>query len=801
MKLNKILFGTLMIAAAGLLFSCSSKDDDNGGGNEINNGEREKEVKGEMKKAELLGFVMDTNGSPLAGVKVGSGTAVTTTDASGAFALANIEVVKGRTVVDFKKDGYFDVVRSFTEADKDKWEVVMVSRSNSAITDNSTYASVDNQTLSTTDGMQVKLPADAYKNAETGKDYTGVVKTEMLYLDPDDDNFATMMPGGDLAAVDADNKTVQLVSYGMTKVEMTDNSGNKLQLKDGKEAELTFPIPESLKDNTPNQIPLWSFNESTGLWEEEGLATLQNGVYVGTVKHFSWVNLDWPESRVTVIIKVKTKKGTLVPWTVVHVGQTTCTTNSQGEAQCYIPENTDVKIWVDSEDYGDYTPIVSIDVHGAAGGGTIRQELILPDLAYVKGKVVNTSGSPLSTVWITYGGQQTKYYHTDLDGSFQILAPKDYRGKAKLKIRAFNGEIFTKDITLNGSDVDLGDIDINAKIDPDNGQGGIVYVSLNTGDKKTYELPVYLSSNNSLASGAIIIDNTFIITNEDEYDSDDIDWDDPNFQMTRWFFESDNYDRTTGTAQGYFSYMIEGQKGHTNAYTSEANFTVAFKGNQFVLDMDGTGFFYTEEMMQGDDFDWNTPNASFVGGGLAYNILMSGETKKPFYKATAPSFMPFLPGTTQYPIGIVFTSNYFQNGAQAYANGTNDDFNKLIAEADKNLTQANGWTKYVEDVGEGSGIGGNGEVTRYEEISYYNASAGKVLTIEFDPWAKWSDDYLNETSSAYNFDAPISVYAVEGLTVDQSNSFYQSQYQYKSKKRAAVKKFTAMKNKLASFFK
>ena len=88
---------------------------------------------------------MDTNGSPLAGVKVGSGTAVTTTDASGAFALANIEVVKGRTVVDFKKDGYFDVVRSFTEADKDKWEVVMVSRSNSAITDNSTYASVDNQ--------------------------------------------------------------------------------------------------------------------------------------------------------------------------------------------------------------------------------------------------------------------------------------------------------------------------------------------------------------------------------------------------------------------------------------------------------------------------------------------------------------------------------------------------------------------------------------------------------------------------------------------------------------------------------
>jgi hypothetical protein len=100
----------------------------------------------------------------------------------------------------------------------------------------------------------------------------------------------------------------------MTKVEMKDNAGNALQLKDGKEAQLTFPIPESLKDKTPNQIPLWSFNESTGLWEEEGIATLQNGVYVGTVKHFSWVNLDWPETRVTVNIKVKTTTGKVVPW-------------------------------------------------------------------------------------------------------------------------------------------------------------------------------------------------------------------------------------------------------------------------------------------------------------------------------------------------------------------------------------------------------------------------------------------------------------------------------------------------------
>ena len=62
MKLNKILFGTIMIATVGLMFSCSSDDDKGGGGNN-NQGEREVEVKGEMKKAELLGFVKDVDGN------------------------------------------------------------------------------------------------------------------------------------------------------------------------------------------------------------------------------------------------------------------------------------------------------------------------------------------------------------------------------------------------------------------------------------------------------------------------------------------------------------------------------------------------------------------------------------------------------------------------------------------------------------------------------------------------------------------------------------------------------------------
>lgn len=792
MKLNKILFGTFMIATVGLMLSCSSKDDDNGGGNNNggNNGGNT-EVNGEMKKAELLGFVSDTEGKPLAGVTVNSGTETATTDASGSFALANIEVVQGRTVVVFKKDGYFDVVRSVTKADKDKWEVVMVSRYNSTITDNATYSAASSQTLSTNDGMEVKLPSDAYKNAETGKDYNGLVNTEMLYLNPDDDNFATMMPGGDLAAVDADNKTVQLVSYGMTKVEMTDNSGNKLQLKDGKEAELTFPIPESLKDNTPNQIPLWSFNEKTGLWEEEGLATLQNGVYVGKVKHFSWVNLDWPESRVTVIIKVKTKKGTLVPWIRVHVGQTTCTTNAQGEAQCYIPENTDVRIWVDSQDYGDYSPVVSVDVQGQAGATTIRQDLVLPDIPYVKGKIVNKEGSALSTVWIAYGGNETKYYHTDLEGKFSIMAPTGYTGPATLKIRASNGEYFSKSFTLTGQDVDLGDIEVNAKVDPTKTQGGIVYV--NTDDKKTYELPITLSSENPM-NGAIIMDNRFYIEDYDQYEKEG-DWDNPNFQRTMFSIGSEQYDRTKGTAIGFFYYMIEGNQGYTMAEVERVNYEVQINGKQVVLNMNGRGVF--RQMGPNgegyeDEIDWDTGNAAFTGAGLTFNIVSIGETRKPFTKNDAPSFMPFI-GGNPYPIGIVYTgTSYFTKGYQAYSDGTRETFDQLVAQCENNLP---GWTKYTDDEDETAEGSNNQEA----EVIFYSANQGKMVSIEWIPWAKWDEEQVaNATSAEEVYNVPIIVYALEGLTIDPSQLDNDNSVRTK---RRAMQKAQGLKNRMLRLFR
>lgn len=67
---------------------------------------------------------------------------------------------------------------------------------------------------------------------------------------------------------------------------------------------MTFPIPETMRDNPPPTIPLWYFDDESGLWVEEGIATLQGDVYVGEVGHFSWHNLDVPAERVSISGKV-----------------------------------------------------------------------------------------------------------------------------------------------------------------------------------------------------------------------------------------------------------------------------------------------------------------------------------------------------------------------------------------------------------------------------------------------------------------------------------------------------------------
>lgn len=425
-KIHSLTFVFMALLMMLMTFASCSKlqdllnegdDDDDDGG--INPPEL---VEGRMEDIALSGIVRDASGTPIEGVSIVSGSSAATTNTDGFFEFDQIQVVSvlnDRSVVRFSKAGYFDVVRSM-DADDDaadgaSWEVVMCKKENNDFTSIKTYSSSSDQTLQAGE-MKIDMPQDGYKVDGTGASYTGKVKSEMVYLDPNNERFSEMMPGGDLAAVRSDNSSAQLVSYGMTDLNMYAENGDKLQLKDGSKAKLTFPIPAGMGENPPASIPLWSFNEKTGLWEEEGSATLQGNVYVGEVAHFSWVNLDDPEQLATVCGYVKDDTGKPLPGVRLNIGQLQSPTliGSDGYYEQKVPANTKFNIIVKSHYYGSSGQNATAKVSAISPGVKHQVDIILPHMVRVYGQVTDEQGTGIrASVWVKTDKYKSQVCQTD----------------------------------------------------------------------------------------------------------------------------------------------------------------------------------------------------------------------------------------------------------------------------------------------------------------------------------------------------------------------------------------------------
>lgn len=243
---------------------------------------------GQTETTSIFGRILDESGAPLPGVKVSAGSTSATTDANGLYIIKNAVVPKGRAVVIAKKAGYFDGARAETPGTKGSTRMELSMMSNTA-----TYtvpsANGGKVALTGANGASVEFMAGSFLHTD-GTPYTGTVRVAARYLDPANRNFYRFF-SGDQEAQRTDNSRTFLVSCGVLRVELTGTSGETIKLDPSKPATLTCPKPNDPK--APNEIQLWSFDESLGLWKEEGKATLQGNFYSGTVTHFTDYNFDY----------------------------------------------------------------------------------------------------------------------------------------------------------------------------------------------------------------------------------------------------------------------------------------------------------------------------------------------------------------------------------------------------------------------------------------------------------------------------------------------------------------------------
>jgi len=444
MNKSYVLFFLLVIISSSIwYFGCSESSTDPA-------------VVNETVTTTISGTVLDEFNSPIVGAEINSAGKSAITNSSGGFTFSNIQVPKNRFVVNASKSGYFN--GSYADVPKvngtSNIKIYLMSAGVIQTVDAGTGGEATLQ-----NGSKVKLNANSVVNPD-GSAYTGNVNLSVGYLDPTSENFSSLIPGGDMQALTSNNTQTTLYSYGIIKVEMKNDAGANLEIKSGNQSEITVDIPPSMEATAPSTIPLWYYDDATGLWKEEGVATKQGDKYVGMVGHFSDWNCDTPEGTATVRGLVVDCNNIPVPGISVQIGQASAITGSDGIFERRVPANTPFEVQVlGGRNFGLTSTPVSVP--GLSEGTTHDAGTLNVDCpAYVKGIIKCGTEIKFGQVVISWAGGYNSQF-TDAEGKFNLAT--DVGKSAEISIYTLDNRYKNLTITtptVRGEILDLGIIEV-----------------------------------------------------------------------------------------------------------------------------------------------------------------------------------------------------------------------------------------------------------------------------------------------------------------------------------------------------
>lgn len=404
-----MLFGVLLLA----LNSCEKENEPTP--NQPDPQDHSFEV-GAAKSVSVFGQVIDESGNAVSGAAVSLGANSTITDANGAFLIEGASAYQNHAYVKVEKGGYFLGSRSFVPTDNvNRVQIMLLAKQNIGSFDANTGGSVSGN------GITIDFQGGVVDG--NGAAYTGTVQVAAQYIDPESEDFFDYMPGNLIGANASGGQYLE--SKGMIAVELTDGAGDELQLAEGSEATVSFPLSAGLLADAPNTIDLWHFDEDLGYWVLEGQATLQGSTYVATVNHFSFWNCDIPTEYVILDGQI-TESGVAAPNMIVKIvstgfGAGTAISDVNGEFSGIVPanDNLTLEVWFDcggglallhSQNLGSLTANTSLGAISIVSGGSAVS---------VSGTIVDCSYSAVANGYIVYQGNQIAYLS---GGSFDVLA-------------------------------------------------------------------------------------------------------------------------------------------------------------------------------------------------------------------------------------------------------------------------------------------------------------------------------------------------------------------------------------------
>ncbi len=391
----------------------------------------------------VVGRVIDESGSPISGVLISAGSISSYSNSEGTFILSGVSGTS-RVFVSATKSGYFKGSKGAIAENNGITKIELTLLEN---TPNFTANASTSNTLELSNGSGVDLSPNSIQSSD-GSAYSGSFQVAIVHLDPSDPDFENKVPGGDLIGIDAASQEQQLLSYGMLLVQMTDNSGNELQIASGNTATIKMKVASTQLSSAPSSIPLWHFNETTGKWEEQGTATLQGDTYVGTVSHFSTWNCDYAGSRATVRGIIRDCNGNILSGIRVRVGQTSAFTDASGQYETFAPSGVDFDIAVESPELGIMSTPISISSL-TAGSVFDAPTISVACPGYVTMSLACSSGSSFNaSVSVNWGSNQSVFGSTQTPGTFKIAVPTNGQSANIIVTSLTNGDSYSVSLTL-----------------------------------------------------------------------------------------------------------------------------------------------------------------------------------------------------------------------------------------------------------------------------------------------------------------------------------------------------------------
>ncbi len=355
-------------------------------------------------KTTITGVVYDESHNLLQDVEVTAYGRVKKTDMNGVFVFEDLMVPKSKCFIVVKKDNYFAVMRSRTPIINDvtRLDAHLISY-NGVVAETHIFSTGAASLVALSDGSSIDFTGSSFID-KYGNAYNGQITLRTAVLDASGEDYSRRVPGGDQSGVDNGEEMFLDTRTGIM-IELTDGSGNALNLASSSTALMKALIPPALQGTSPGNIPMYYASTSSPNNNRDGDADENNNEYEMTLGHFSFWSTQIANPDFGIInCRVIDANNIPLVGVRVQVGNAYGITGNNGAFRMKVPTGMAMDVAVRSADFFGFSALSN---ESAWSNGESRfVELQLPNLDHAKGIIVDCEGNPLaanvSLAWSAY---------------------------------------------------------------------------------------------------------------------------------------------------------------------------------------------------------------------------------------------------------------------------------------------------------------------------------------------------------------------------------------------------------------